>query len=519
VLAVAPIAMAQQKPEPVIRLGDWIEIGNEVFMNIIASGDMRYNTSHNMDFEDRIRDRTNSRDPFSTSNHDQESDLFYVEARWGADFRYQKSLRFQVLFEWQGVLDGNLIDDRTNADTPGGDDAFGRDASPEGEGTNLERIWAEYKFEGTPFRFLVGADLWYSDQAGILGDDDPRAAIYFDLPGGLEIGAWAVLQTSSTRLGLQNDHDFMYYIGHVAFKGAKPMVFGLDVAYFRDRSNLTPAVFNGLAFRGQKTDSFLIMPSWSGSFGILTALLQPMIILGTQDGAFVGGVQPEYDVFAWGGAAYLEANLGVVRPFVGLYIGSADDDAGDGDLEGFAPFPQREITLTTGTSFFGHLDQTTAIGGRDVITPARAAGPFGGQEFSHTVGNPFNDRIGNTLHPGINTTYSNPGSLVIPAGVQFSPVKSHEFVLAYVYRAMLDSDIVEAALGTSVSNTLYHEAFVQWEWALNRHFDIRLSASVLIPGSGAKDIAETSTTENCAAGGCLGEDIGVHGQARFRARF
>lgn len=494
-------------------------------MNIIASGDMRYNTSYNMDFEDRIRDRANSRDPFSTSNHDQESDVFYVEARWGADFRYQKSLRFQILFEWQGTLDGNLIDDRTNGVSPGGNDAFGRAPSREGEGANLERIWAEYKFEGTPFRFLVGADLWNSDQAGILGDDDPRAAIYFDLPGGIEIGAWAVLQTSSHRLGLQDDHDFMYYVGHFAFNGIKPMVFGLDVAYFRDRSNLTPAVAAGLEFRGQKTDTFLIMPSFSTTFGPIVALLQPMLVVGSMDGAFVAGAQPEYDVFAWGGAAYLEANLGIVRPFVGLYIGSADDDAGDGDLQGFAPFPQQEITLTTGTSFFGHLDQATAVGGRDIVTPARATGGalgadiFGGQEFGHTVGNPFNDRLSNGLHPGVFTTYGNPGTLVIPAGVIVNPIKSHQLTLAYIYRAMLDSSIIETALGRSIDETLYHEIFLQWEWTLNRHFDIRLSGSVLLPGSGAKDIAETSTTENCAAGGCLGEDIGFHGQARFRARF
>jgi hypothetical protein len=519
VLAVASVAMAQQKPEPVIRLGDWVEIGNEVFMNIIAAGDMRYNTSHNMDFEERIRDRANSRDPFATSNHDQESDLFYVEARWGADFRYQKSLRFQILFEWQGTLDGNLIDDRHNADNPGGTDAFGRAADTEDESTNLERVWAEYKFEGTPLRILVGADLWYSDQAGIIGDDDPRGAIYLDLPGGLEIGAWAVLQTSSHRLGLQNDHDFMYYVFHLAHKGLKPHVLALDVAYFRDRSSLTPAVAAGLAFRGQKTDSVLVMPSWSGSFGPITALLQPMFIFGTVDSGLVAGTQLEYDVFAWGGAAYLEANLGIIRPFVGLYIGSADDDATDTDLQGFAPLPQREITLTTGTSFFGHLDQAVSIGTRDIVTPARAAGPYGGQEFSHTVGNPFNDRLGNTLHPGLNHTYGNPGTLVIPAGVQLFPVKSHEVVLAYIYRAMLDSAIIEAAVGVPIEEHLYHEIFLQWEWALNRHFDIRLSGSVLIPGEGVKDIAATSTTENCAVGGCQGEDIGFHGQARFRARF
>jgi hypothetical protein len=326
----------------------------------------------------------------------------------------------------------------------------------------------------------------------------------------------------------------MYYVGHFAFSGMKPMVFGLDVAYFRDRSNLTPAVNAGLAFRGQKTDTFLIMPSFSTTFGPITALLQPMLVVGSMDGARVGvaGVQPEYDVFAWGGAAYLEANLGVVRPFVGLYIGSADDDATDGDLQGFSPFPQAEITLTTGTSFFGHLDPATSVGGRDIVTPGRAlqnstggvlgaagVNVVGGQQFGHSVGNPYNDLLTNGLHPGVFTTYGNPGTLVIPAGVIINPVKSHQVTLAYIYRAMLDSGAMETALGRSINETLYHEAMLVWEWTLNRHFDIRLSGSVLIPGGGAKDIAETSTTENCAAGGCLGEDLGFHGQARFRARF
>jgi hypothetical protein len=269
------------------------------------------------------------------------------------------------------------------------------------------------------------------------------------------------------------------------------------------------------------------MPSFSGTFGPITALLQPMLLFCQVDSCnsfFSGCATPggdEYDVFAWGGVAYLEANLGIVRPFVGLYIGSDDDDETDEDLKGFAPLPQGEITLTTGTSFFGHLDTAQAVGARDIVTPARANNPalFGGQQFGHTVGNPFNDLLQRGTHPGIFTTYANPGTLVIPAGVKVSPVKSHELVLAYIYRAMLDSSIMESVLGRDISNTLYHEAMLVWEWTLNRHFDIRLSGSVLIPGAGAKDIAETSTTENCAVGGCQGEDLGFHGQARFRARF
>jgi hypothetical protein len=276
------------------------------------------------------------------------------------------------------------------------------------------------------------------------------------------------------------------------------------------------------------------MPSISGSFGPITYLLQPMLLFGHVDSCnstVSGCATPKpgdigYDVFAWGGVGYLEANLGIVRPFVGVIIGSADDDETDSDLEGFAPLPQREITLLTGTRFYSHLDQTVAFGTRDVVTPARNAAVggggalFGGQEFSHTVGNPYNDRIANFMHAGVNHTYSNPGALVIPGGVILAPVKGHEMVLAYVYRAMLDSAMVESALGVNVSNSLYHELFFQWEWTLSRHFDIRLSGSVLLPGDGSKDIAQASTTEACAtAPGCEGEDIGFHGQARFRARF
>jgi hypothetical protein len=516
IAVLVSVATAQQKPEPVIRLGDWVEIGNEVFMNIIASGDFRFNTSHNMDFEERIRDRTAERDVFSTVNINQENDAFFVQARWGADFRYQKNFRFQVILQWEGALDGNLIDDRHNETGP--TDIFGRAGETEDESTNLERLWLQYTFSGTPLRIHVGADLWTADQAAMVGDDDPRFGFYLDLPNDLELGAWAVLQTTALREGLQNDHDFWYYVFHASFRGAKPHVFAMDFVYFRDRSSLTdpsPAV------AGRKVDSVLVMPSWSGTFGPITALLQPMFLFGSADSAVVPGAgQLDYDIFAWGGVAYFEANLGIVAPYVGLVIGSADDDAGDSDLNGFATLPQREITLITGGRFFGHLDTATAFGTRDIVTPARAAGPFGGQEFSHTVGNPLNDRLGNALHPGLNITYGNPGTLVIPAGVKIFPTKGHELNLAYIYRAMLDSEIIEAALGTSISNTLYHEIMLVWEWTLSRHFDIRVSASGLLPGGGAKDIAQTSTTENCAvAPGCEGEDVGFRGQVRFRALF
>ena len=57
VLAVASLAAAQQVPQPVVRLGNWIEVGNDVFMHIIGAADIRYRTVHNYDFDNRVRDR------------------------------------------------------------------------------------------------------------------------------------------------------------------------------------------------------------------------------------------------------------------------------------------------------------------------------------------------------------------------------------------------------------------------------------------------------------------------------
>ena len=66
------------------------------------------------------------------------------------DFRYQKNLTFQLLFENQSVFDGNLIDDRANTSNPGGTDMFGRPASQKTRGFRVERYWTRYKFPGTP---------------------------------------------------------------------------------------------------------------------------------------------------------------------------------------------------------------------------------------------------------------------------------------------------------------------------------------------------------------------------------
>ena len=269
-LGMVSLAAAQQTLQPVYRLGNFIEVGNDVFMHIIATADMRYTTVENLDFEKRIRDQTLSRNPSSTAQHETEGDLFYAELRFGADFRYRKNLTFQLLFENQSVFDGNLIDDRSNTSNPGGTDVFGRAASTENPGFRVERFWARYQFEGTPVTLFVGAELKKVSQAGIFGNDDPGIGVEAQF-GNLELSAKAYIERESQRLGLQNDNDLVSYVFTAAYN-VKPHRFGFDVAYFRDRFFGADTAVVGcdrpdLGCTGQKTDSVWIDASWTGRLG------------------------------------------------------------------------------------------------------------------------------------------------------------------------------------------------------------------------------------------------------------
>ena len=190
------LGAAQQVPQPVVRLGNFLEVGNDLFMHLIAVADIRYKTVENFDFENRVRDRTNSRSLSDTASHDSDSDLFYAELRLGVELRYQKNLTLYVLFEHQQVFDGNLIDDRSNSTNPGGTGVFGRGPSTENPGFHTERYWIDYKFPGTPLRLRVGADLWNVDQAALVGDDDPRFALFGEF-GDFDVMGAAVIQFES----------------------------------------------------------------------------------------------------------------------------------------------------------------------------------------------------------------------------------------------------------------------------------------------------------------------------------
>lgn len=520
-LAMVSWAAAQKVPEPVTRMGDWVEIGNEAFMNVIGTIDARYHTSHNLDFESDIQDRAASRNPADTNLQDQESDLLRAEVRWGADFRYKKVLRTRILFEFQQVFDGNLIDDRENTANPGpAFDNFGRAKSNEGDPTNLERFWIDYKFAGTPLRIRVGSDLWHTDQAYLLGDDDPRFAVFLDLDQ-WDLYAAAVIQYESARIGLQNDNDGVYYNFGVGYN-MKPHRFQLDITYFRDRFTSTCAPGTGTATVNcdrlpQNTDTVLIRPSWTGTIGPLSALVQFNIVAGTVDGT--GG--QSYDVLAYSFVGVAEVNLGMVAPFAGVIYGSGDDDPNDDKLEGYNTTPWNDITLFTSSRLFNILNPSIAGGARDTACPARVGG-LGGQQCGHTVGNPFNDRIGNNLHAGlVDSAYSNPGTLMIPAGIKFFPAKGHQIAAFYIYRGFTETGMIEANHGgVSIAKTQYHDLGLRWAWTLNRHFDFRLVGQIAIPGSGYKDLARTVFA--CGDTGteqCKGKDPALWAEARFRARF
>ena len=509
-LSIAAVAGAQNVPQPVVRMGQSIELADDVWVNFIGTADIRFQYVHNRDFEDDIRDRVTSRDNTATSNHVGSADIWWIEARLGADMQYRKHLKFRVLMENQMTWDGNRIDN--GFDLGGSDTTFPdgnqRNCGSFGDGClqrntwNLERLWIDYKFEGTPLRFRVGADLWRTDPAGVIGDDDPRFAVFANF-GDVEVMGAVMLQTTSLRAGLTDDNDNMYYNFGVKYD-KKPWRFSVDVTYFRWRFN-----------QGQDIDTVSVRPAAVGAVGPVSFLVQPMFVFGSVDAN--GG--SDYDVAAFGFIGNVELKLGKIRPFLSVVYGSGDDDPDDGDLEAFSPLPQREITLTTATPYFSVLTNSSSWGARDVFPPA-ALNLGTGSEFMHSVGNPWNDRLGNTLSPGVNSTYSNPGVLLIAPGVKLALAKGHNLDVYYIYRRVMDSEPIEQTVGANVDESMSHELAAMYTWKPNPWFDVRLYGSAVIPSDGIKDIAETQDCDpNAAFEPCDGEDISLLGEVRFRARF
>jgi len=557
-LAVVSIAGAQQTLQPVARFGNFIEVGNDVFMHLIASIDARYITVENRDFEKNVRDRTNSRNNNDTAAQRSDADAALFQNRIGVEARYQKNLTMYLLFEHRQFVDGNLIDDRANSTNPGGTDVFGNGSAGENPGFHTERYWIRYKFPGTPLMLHVGADLWNVDQAGLVGDDDPRFILFGEF-GNFDVMGGAVIQYESQRIGLENDNDLIYYTFSAGYD-LKPHRFQFDVVYMRDRFAGADLSFprttgGGIGFQGQKSDSVLLMLSWSGRLGPIRGLLQVNGVTGRAKGGTAGlpgfpaGVasQRAYDILAGAAVAYAEADLGIARPFVAFVFGTPDGDPTDRKLRGFSNLSWQDVSQITGTSFFEHLETNTAFAQRDYACPARlqgvrpaanaATGPraigrsvLGGQfECSHTTENAFNQRIGFTSHPGMTSAYSNPGTLVVAPGVRVFPLKGHEITGWYTYRAMLHTGLLERAFVVGVDPGFtgkidkgqVHEIGGFWQWTLNPYFDIRLAGNAAILAEGFQDIAKLADCNLQQPGhqNCTGKTTALRAEARFRARF
>jgi hypothetical protein len=95
-----------------------------------------------------------------------------------------------------------------HSSNPGSTDIFGCPAGAKNKGFPCKCYWLDYKIQGTPLHMHVGFDLWRVDQTDLLGNNDPRFALFGDF-GDFDVMA-AVVRRASQRLGLTNENDFLY---------------------------------------------------------------------------------------------------------------------------------------------------------------------------------------------------------------------------------------------------------------------------------------------------------------------
>lgn len=115
---------------------------------------------------------------------------------------------------------------------------------------------------------------------------------------------------------------------------------------------------------------------------------------------------------------------------------------------------------------------------------------------------------------------------MIPVGLRVFPLKDHELAGWYVYRAMVDTTLLETAFapeltGRRLGKSMYHEVGGIYVWSPNPHFEICLAGSIGMAGEGYKDLARLADCNPNVAGvqSCAGKNLALRAEARFRARF
>ncbi|MDH3605017.1 MAG: hypothetical protein OEU26_35925 [Candidatus Tectomicrobia bacterium] len=510
-LTIAGVATAQNTPEPVVRIGDWIEIGDDAWMNIIGTNTIYYRMTSNVDFDKDVQDLAHSRRATSGGCTESSCDAMQWETRLGADFRYKKNLTMRVLLEQQNVMDGNAIDGNATGE---------RSAD-----VHIERAWIDYKFPNTGLRMRVGAWLWRHDPMSWVGDDDPGFHLWYDLGPNLELYAAAIIQQESQRIGLTNDNDNVYYLFRAASKFNSHRV-SLNIVAQRDR--FCADCEDNETLR-QKTDALYITPAWEGQLGIFKFVAQGSLVIGEVKRGPAPG--DDLDIFAAAAQVAAEANLGKIRPFFTFLYGSGDDDPFDNDLNGYATLTHKDITLTASTPILSPLANSSIFSGIE-----------GGPTFSRALGlngqlqsgdNIFNNNVGVNQSYDVEGGYAGTGVFVPVIGVRFFPVKNwevsgHWSALWAIETSGLEEQLnrrpINQTLGrtANVDNFIYQEFGAMVSWAINKHFDIRIRGIVALPADGAKDIASMADPADCGKGNtetCDGNDPMLVGQVRFRGRF
>ncbi|PON11944.1 hypothetical protein C2W62_42185 [Candidatus Entotheonella serta] len=113
-LLMVGVAVAQEAPVPVVRMANAIELGDDLWVDFGGGAELRYQFSHNPDFESDIRDRPSARGNQATSPHGGTADIWFAQAQISVDAQYKKHLRSQVMMRNTMTWDGNRIDNSTD---------------------------------------------------------------------------------------------------------------------------------------------------------------------------------------------------------------------------------------------------------------------------------------------------------------------------------------------------------------------------------------------------------------------